>query len=185
MPRHVKGSLFVDYVRMLRVQKRIDWSRHLEPADLAYLSTQIEPDGWYPMESFERFGLAILAEIAHDDLIAVRMWGGLSTEIHVELHPTLLVPNDPCESLMRFLVLRQAFFDFECLQIPHLTDTEAKVSVNYGMNRRAEQAAAFQTVGFFSRFVELAGGRDVRSQLTARSWEGDAETTFTLEWSPS
>ena len=184
MPRHVKGSLFVDYVRMLRFQKQIDWSRRLEPADLAYLSTQIDPDGWYPMEPFERFGLAILAEIAHDDLIAVREWGRMSTEIHTELHPTLLVPNDPCESLMRLLVLRQSFFDFECLEVRHLTDTEAKVSVHYGMNRRAEQAAAFQTVGFFSRLVELAGGHDVRAQLNARSWEGDAETTFTVEWSP-
>lgn len=182
MPRHVKGSLFLDYVRMLRSQKQIDWSRRLDPADLAYLSTQIEPDAWYPMESFERFGLAILADIAHDDLIAVRMWGRMSTESHAKLHPALLVPNDPCESLMRFLVLRLSFFDFECLKIPHLTDTEAKVGVSYGMNRRAEQAAAFQTVGFFSRLVELAGGHDVRAQLTARSWEGDAETTFTLEW---
>ena len=45
--RHVRGVLFLDYVRMLRSQKAVDWSTHLPPEDLTYLSTKIEPDAWY------------------------------------------------------------------------------------------------------------------------------------------
>ena len=35
--RQVRGVLFVDYVRMLRSQKKVDWAQHLAATDLAYL----------------------------------------------------------------------------------------------------------------------------------------------------
>ncbi|MEO8362208.1 MAG: hypothetical protein ABI672_19430 [Vicinamibacteria bacterium] len=182
MSRHVKGSLFVDYVRMLRSQKQVDWSRRLDSADLALLHRQVNPDEWYSMEAFERFGLAILEDIAHGDLIAVRIWGRMSTEFQVATHPSLLVAGDPCESMMRFLVLRLSFFDFEVLSIPHLTDTEAIIHVHYGMSLHAEQAACFQTLGFLSRLVELAGGHKVVAALKQRLWEGDPATVISIEW---
>ena len=59
-----------------------------------------------------------------------------------------------------------------------------RVSVHYGMTPRAEQAAAFQTLGFFGRLVELAGGRGVVAEFTLRSWEGDAAIEFTVDWHP-
>jgi hypothetical protein len=66
--RNVKGTLFVDYVRMLRRHRGFDWSRHLTPADLELLTGRIEPESWYPMAAFERMGLAILTEIARGDV---------------------------------------------------------------------------------------------------------------------
>lgn len=101
MERHVKGSLFVDYVRMLRSRKDVDWGRYLQPEDLLYLDTRIHPDAWYPMETFARFGLAILDEIAHGDSFPARAWGRMSLEHMVTVHEGLLVPGDPRESLMR------------------------------------------------------------------------------------
>jgi len=184
MEKHVKGSLFVDYVRMLRSRKDVDWARYLQPEDLLYLDTRIHPDAWYPMETFARFGLAILDEIAHGDSFPARAWGRMSLEHMVTVHEGLLVPKDPRESLMRLLVVRGSFFDFDPVTMPQLTDGHATVHVQYGMTARAEQAASFQTLGFFGRLVELAGGRSVITQLTARSWEGDPVSAFTVDWEP-
>ncbi|HEV8246603.1 MAG TPA: hypothetical protein VGP93_12580, partial [Polyangiaceae bacterium] len=78
MPRHVRGSFFVEYVRMLKRRKDVDWQRILPPEDLPYLQQQIALDSWYPMESFERLGLAILSKIESATLDAVRMWGRFS-----------------------------------------------------------------------------------------------------------
>jgi hypothetical protein len=50
------------------------------------------------------------------------------------------------------------------------------------MGSRAEQAAAHQSLGFFARLLELAGGGTVRAGLEQRSWEGDARTVISLEW---
>jgi hypothetical protein len=182
MPRHVKGTLFVDYVRMLRSRKQVDWSRFLTEADRVYLDSRVEPEAWYPMETFERFGLAILDEVAGGDLFVVRTWGRLQVEHLVSTRADLLVAGDPRESLMRVHVMRRSFFDFGALEIPELSDANARVFVQYGMGNRAEQAAAHQTLGFFGRLVELAGAASVRTGFEQRAWEGDGKTVLALEW---
>jgi hypothetical protein len=169
MERRVKGSLFVDYVRMLRSKKGVDWSYYLQAEDLPYLADPIHPDGWYPMDTFARFGLAILDEIAQGDTFLARAWGRGSLDHLVTVHEGLLVEGDPRESLMRLIVLRGSFFNFDAVSMPQLTDTHATVQVHYGMTARAEEAASFQTLGFFGRLVELAGGLGVLTEFTRKS----------------
>jgi hypothetical protein len=182
MSHRVKGTLFVDYVRMLRGHKRVDWSRHLAPEDLSYLVQRIEADTWYPMESFERMGLAILDEIAHGSLETVRSFGRFSVDWLCQQEPRLLAPEDPLDTIMRFQVLRQGFFDYPAQDITSASDGEASIRVGYGMGARAEEAATWQTLGFFERLVEVAGGRSVTAWLSSRVWAGDPTTTIELRW---
>lgn len=182
--RHVRGVLFLDYVRMLRSQKAIDWAAHLVPEDLAYLSTRIEPDAWYPMEAFERLGNEILRHVARGELFPVRLWGRYSAAQLRAAHPTLLEPKQPVETLSRFRVLRETFFDFSALDVPMLHDDAAHVVVRYHMGMPAEEAAAFQTMGFFEGLLELAGARDVSAEFTERSWAGAPRTLLALGWQP-
>jgi len=180
--RHVKGALFIDYVRMLRSLKGIDWSKHLSPSDLAFLASRLDPTAWYPMESFERMGLAILAEIAHGDLELVQAWGRVSIDGLSIAEPNLVAPGDPRETLMRFGVLRATFFDYPALTLRELHDDEAFVDVHYQMASRAEEAATHQTMGFFDRLLVMAGARDVTVALTQKSWELDPTTTIHMQW---
>src|SRR5690606_8356069 len=113
--RNVRGVLFLDYVRMMRSQKAVDWARHLPPEDLGLLSTKIEPDAWYPMETFERLGNEILRHVARGEMFPVQLWGRYSAAQLRAAHPMLLAPNDPLETINRFRVLRATFFDFTAL----------------------------------------------------------------------
>ena len=183
MSGHVKGTLFVDYVRMLRGHKGIDWSMHLAPEDVSFLVQRIEPETWYPMESFERMGLAILSEIAHGDLETVRSFGRVSIDWLCQQEPRLLAAGDPLDTLMRFRVLRQGFFDYPALEIASASDGEASIRVGYGMGARAEEAASWQTLGFFERLLEVAGGRDVKAWFSTRIWAAAAATMIELRWS--
>jgi hypothetical protein len=178
----VKGTLFVDYVRMLRRRKNVDWAEYLTPEDIGLLAQRIEPDRWYPMESFERMGVAILETIAHGDLETVRMFGRLSIDWLCQQHPTLLAKGDPRDTLMRFQVLRQGFFDYGALEISSVSDGEATMVVGYGMGKRAEEAAAWQTLGFFERLLEVSGAQDVKAWFSKCSWTGDLGTTIQLRW---
>jgi hypothetical protein len=180
--RNVRGVLFLDYVRMLRSQKDVDWSRHLPAEDLPYLSTKIDPDGWYPMATFERMGNEILRSVARSELFSVRLWGRYSAAQLRAAHPTLLEPNNPIETLSRFRVLRATFFDFTALEVPMLHDDEAHIVVGYHMGMPAEEAAAYQTMGFFEGLLELAGARDVGAEFVERSWAGDPRTLVELHW---
>jgi len=180
--RRVKGTLFVDYVRMLRGHKSADFSAYLAPEDLSFLVQRIEPETWYPMESFERMGLAILDTIAHGDLETVRAFGRVSIDWLCRQHPTLLAPGDPRDTVMRFQVLRQSFFDYGALEISSVSDGEAAMVVGYGMGKRAEEAASWQTLGFFERLLEVAGAKDVQAWFSKRSWAGDLTTLIQLRW---
>ena len=159
--RRVKGTLFVDYVRMIRGYKAADWSAHLRPQEMSFLVQRVEPDSWYPMESFERMGLAILAEIAHGDLEAVRAFGRASIDGLCAAHPDLLAPGDPRDTLMRFQVLRRSFFNYGAIAINSISDEEAAFDVAYGMSHSAEEAASWQTLGFLERLLEVAGAQHV------------------------
>jgi hypothetical protein len=180
--RQVKGSLFVDYVRMLRGQKGMDWTPHLPPEDIAHLHARIDPAGWYPMDAFERMGNIILRSVARGDLQAVRMWGRFSVDAMRFANPGLVAAGDPIETVNRFRVLRSTFFDFDALDVLMLHDDEAQIVVRYHMGDTAEEAASWQTLGFFERLLEFSGAKDVEARFSERSWAGDARTVLSLHW---
>ena len=182
MPRNVKGILFADYVRMMRGKKDFDWSLHVRPEDLPYLRTKVDADEWFPMETFERFGNVILTEVALGSLDAVRLWGRMSVDTLVATNPDLVCAGDPVDTMMRFRVQRATYFDFEALEIPTLAPGHAEVVIHYYMGARAEEAASYQTMGFFERLIELAGAADVDARFTSSSWARATRTVLALDW---
>ena len=183
MQRNVKGLLFADYVRMIRSKKDVDWASQLEREDMFYLRSKIEPLEWYPMETFERFGNAILREIAASNVEAVRMWGEMSVDQLCIASPNLVAEGDPVEAMMRFRVQRATYFDFEALEIPTLVDDHAHVVIHYFMGPMAEEAASYQTMGFFERLLEKAGATKIGARFLECSWSGDPRTLLALHWS--
>lgn len=180
--RQVRGVLFVDYVRMLRATKVPTLTQHLSDRELGYLTQAIDKNAWYPMDVFEKLGCAILAIVARGEMFPVRLWGRYSaTQLHKQ-YPTLLAAGDPVETLNRFRVLRETFFDFPALAVPLLNDEAAQITINYYMGNPAEEAASFQTMGFFEGLLELAGCKDIHADFRTRSWQGDDTTMVALEW---
>jgi len=182
MDRHVKGFLFADYVRMIRGHKTVEWRKHLVDADLRYLVSRIEPDAWYPMATFERMGNAILKEIAGSDVEAARMWGRVSVDQLRIATPSLVADGDPLDTLMRFRVLRSTFFDFEALDVRTATSDHASIAIAYHMGPLAEEAASFQTMGFFERLLVVARAEAVEARFKKKSWAGDKHTLLELHW---
>ncbi|MGH9457614.1 MAG: hypothetical protein ACRD2J_08250 [Thermoanaerobaculia bacterium] len=185
MARQVKGVLFADYVRMLRAAKHVAWDEHLPPQDLQWLGQRIDPHGWYPMETYERMGLAILDGIAGGDLESVRDWGRRTIDELQEGEPDLFSARDPRETFMRFQVLRQTLFNFPAAEVISIRDGRAVVEVRYGMSARAEEAATFQSLGFLERLLEVSGARDVAVELQSRSWDGNGSTRIAIAWTPA
>jgi len=182
--RHVRGSFFSEYVRMIRRQKNVDWSEVLLVTDLVYLRKHIDDDGWYPMPTFERMGVAILKHLDGATLDAVRLWGRFSASSYHEQHPDLVEPGAPVESLMRLKVLRSTLFDFPAFDIPMLVDGHAYVAITYYMGPVAEEAACYQTMGFCEGVLSLAGARNVRAEFIERAWLADSRTLLDLQWDP-
>lgn len=167
---------------MLRRTKNVDWSTVFEPEDLSYLVQRVEPDAWYPMATFERFGVAILTHVEGATLDAVRLWGRFSVNEFVTAHPELIAPNHPVESLMRLKVLRATLFDFPAFTVPMLGEGNAYVDIHYQMGPRAEEAACLQTMGFCEGVLSLAGATKVQASFATCSWHGASNTRVELTW---
>ncbi len=182
MLRRVRGSFFAEYVRMLRRRKDLTFDDVLTPIDLGYLHQRIDADAWYPMDTFERLGLAILTKIEGATLDGVHMWGRFSAHQFAREHASLIAPGDAVETMMRLKVQRDTLFDFPAFDVPLLMDGEAHVTIAYGMSARAEEAACFQTMGFCEGILSLAGVLDVRGRLVECSWQGAARTRLVLSW---
>jgi hypothetical protein len=180
--RHVKGILFLDYVRMLKAHKGVDWTTVLSPSDLPFLDKQIDVAAWYPMETFERMGNAILRFVAGGQLLPVQLWGRFSAAQMRTANPMLLAAGDPVETLHRFKVMRATFFDFPALEILMLHEGEAQIEIRYHMGMPAEEAAAVQTMGFFEGLLELAGAKEIDSKFREKSWTSHARTVLGLRW---
>jgi hypothetical protein len=182
LDKKVKGVLFVDYVRMMRSRKDVDWSRHLMPDDLSFLKKTIIDSEWYPFATFERMGVAILKEMASGNMEAVRSWGYVSIDNLITAHNALICHGNPRESLMRFQVLRSSFFNFNAVDLKVIYDNYAKLEISYGMCSMAEEAASYQAAGFFQKLLEESGAKNVRCTFAGKSWEGDPITILELEW---
>jgi hypothetical protein len=169
---------------MIRRRKDVDWMGTLKVEDLALVQQRIDPAAWYPMASFERLGLAILANFEGAGLDAVRLWGNFSAHQFAREHPTLVAAGDPVETLMRLKVQRATLFDFPAFDITTLIDGQATVTASYGMGSVAEEAACYQTLGFCEGVLAIAGARKVEGALGERSWLGAASTALVLNWQP-
>lgn len=180
--RNVRGVLFLDYVRMLKAHKGVEWDSILAPEDVTYLKQQIDANTWYPMATFERMGNAILRYVAGDRVLPVQLWGRFSAAQLRAVHPRLLEPGDPVETLTRFRVMRETFFDFPALEVLMLHEGEAQIAIHYYMGATAEEAASYQTMGFFEGLLELAGAKDIRAVFKAKQWQGAPRTILDLRW---
>jgi hypothetical protein len=133
------------------------------------------------MQAYERMGLAILEGIAHGDFQRARAWGRQTID---ELQASLpeIFAGDPRETFMRFQVLRQALFNFPAADVIAIRDGKATIGVWYGMSARAEEAAAWQSVGFLERLIEISGGQNVAAQIESRAWDGAPTTRISVTW---
>ncbi|MBL8916170.1 MAG: response regulator [Archangium sp.] len=174
--------LFADYVRMLR-REWPAWRDKADAEERKALETRVDVNEWYPMETFERLGLRILREIVGTETDSIRLWGRGQVQTILSFLPDLATNDDPRESVMRFSNFLASLFDFPAVRVEGVDDEDAMLIIDYGMTQLAEQAAAWQTVGFFEELVTASGGRGVRSSLESARWIGAPQTRVHLTWS--
>ena len=182
MAKHVKGTLFLDYVRMLRKRKQVDWSKYLNQEDMELLNQMILPSNWYPLETYQRMGVAVLHEISKGDNEMARAWGRGAMDELVGIYKTLVKPGQPLDSMKKFQVLRSRFFDFEGLEVVPKEDKRVHVIVDVAFGGVADEAYAFQMLGSFERLLELSGAKNIQFEIIKKAWEGEPNSVLDISW---
>ena len=182
MTKMVKGSLFSEYVRMIKKAKNADFSRHLAPEDQKYMQQQILASNWYPLQSYEHLGIAILHEIVKGDLHSIRLWGKASFNELVKVYRHLVKPGDPASSIRTFDRLKAGFFNFDALEIEQPSDTIAQLTLSIAETNAAKEAIAYQMTGMVERLLELSGARNIEYVFEGRQNANDPPSKVTLKW---
>ncbi|MCP4676088.1 MAG: hypothetical protein GY854_11395 [Deltaproteobacteria bacterium] len=184
MARHVKGTLFVDYVRMLKSRKDIDWSKYLNEEDMKFLDEheRIMPSSWYPFDTFERFGLGVLQEIGGGHYESARMWGRMSTDLLLKVYKNMIESGDPAYSVQKFDIVRAGFFDFPGVKAEILSESLLHMTVRFSTDKVIGKAQAYQALGAVERLLELAGAEKIEHTFHKSVWENDPETLIEMTW---
>ena len=78
--------------------------------------------------------------------------------------------------------LSDATVHVPALEVLELHEGAAHIVVRYHMGKLAEEAASYQTLGFFEGLLQLAGAKDIQASFKERSWAGDLRTQIELHW---
>lgn len=182
MAKQVKGVVLLDYVRMIKRFKDIDWDKYLIAADKQYLEEMIIPAKWYPYETYVRMGDGIFHEVAKGNVELVRMWGRTMVD---QFHNASKLVDDsdgPPEAIEKIYVLYDRYFDFKAVEMQLLDGNRLKVDMNDQWGDIAIEAYTFQFLGLVERIIELSGAKNIKTRFLKKYWEGDEKTEFELEW---
>jgi hypothetical protein len=179
----VKGSLLLDYIRMIKANKDKPWHKYLTPEDMEIIEGRVLPSVWYPYETFRRCGLATFHELAGGKVEAVRAWGKISMEQLVKgLYSSVVTEKDPMKAIERFVSMRRQFFDFDARTHEKVGEKHIKVRLQTIPDREGIEAYTAQLTGGFEKLIELTGGKNPKIVLTKKQWAGDPVTELDISW---
>lgn len=181
--KKVKGSLLVDYVRMIRANKDREWDKYLTEEDWKIINSRILPSAWYPLETFQRAGMATFHELAGGNLSAVRAWGKISMEqLLKNIYKSVIADNNPMKALERYILLRRQFFNFSEQEFEKVGEKHARVFLDYGPDREGGEPYAAQFEGGLEKIVEMTHGSTPKIESSRKEHKGFNGIVFDITW---
>jgi len=180
--RFVKGSVLVDYVKLMRASPQLPWADHLAPADLEQLQQMILPASWYPVELFQRLGLAVFKLVSKESYEVVRNFGRFLAEQMNAQNPGLVVKDRPRDTLNKYQVIQDRLFSYKVVEIQEQGPGRLIFQANFLPQNVGIQLYMEATAGTLGRLIEFSGGRNVRTRLLEGMWQGGNSNTMEVTW---
>jgi len=161
----VKGTLLLDYIKMVRANKDGPWDDYLTPEDWEIINGQILSSQWYPYESFRRIAFAAFKIIAKSDLNTSRAFGRFTLKNLLKVYKTIVQPGDPVGSAKKLAALRRTFVEGDIdTRVGEHGDDWLVYKFTYPVGEDDQEhfeAFTHQMAGNLEELVEQAGGRNV------------------------
>jgi len=179
----VKGTVLLDYVRLIHVAKDKNWDKYLKKEDWNIINGRILPSVWYPYEYFYRFGNAVLQEIAGGNMDIVRQFGKSNAETLFKgtykgiMESTITGGGGAIRFLERYTALVPTLFNFAVIVLEKVSEKHVKfnVKVDLKLEEVLWEPYFAQLSGTVEKVVEMCGGKNPRVKIIAKRWEGGAQ----------
>lgn len=178
----VKGTLVLDYVRIIRANRGQDWSKYLTPEDWQIIDGQVLSSQWYPYDSFRRIAYAVFKVIAKGNLKTAETFGRFTIKNMLKVYKNMLVPGDPAASVEKLARLRSMFFDggVDSRMIEHGKGWLRYEIIVSAQEEDPERLEAFchQVAGNLIELVEQSGGKNIMADISLKSGGGEIKVTW-------
>lgn len=186
----VKGTILIDFVRLIRANQNLPWDKYLTPEDINFMKTRIMPSSWYPMEIYERMGYATFMLIGKGDLKNSRAFGAFSTqETFYNVYKNILFKEgeSPISMLKRFVVLRKQFSkhedsSLEVMILEELENNKVVMKVAAPENGKFLEPYAYHLSGMLEKLLEIAGAQNPKAEILKMESEKEREIIIELSW---
>jgi len=178
---NVKGSVFIDLVRIIKKDKSGVYDKYLTNKDREIIRPKMWPNGWYPYETYKHCLGAIFEVVAKNDLKVAKEWGRtICQAVMTSVYTGLLKDCDPFSFIKQFESINRSFYDFGETEI-----------VAEGENRALYKLSSFDAKfvplyyimqGWMERGLELSGAKNIKCEFVTKSWKGDPFTSMRFTW---
>ena len=180
--RSVKGSVILDYVKMIRANPHLPWKELLKPEEWEQINRLILPASWYPLPLFQRVGLAVFKLIAKESYTLLRAYGrSLADQMHAE-NPGLVVKGRPLDTLHKYSAIHHRLYSFKGLDIEDISPQHIITHIYSQPEEIGIPAYLEQISGTVERLIELSGGRQVQVKLIESVLKGAKQNTLDQTW---
>lgn len=185
MDRKCKGSLVLDMVKLIRAFRSEPWESYLKPEDWEIVNGMVIPTSWYPIESYQRIGLAVYQLVAKGNADVIVSFGRAAMdELFKGPYRPFLDKNDPFAATQKFLELRKPIFNFSKMQMLKTGDKSLSVRLSeLGNFDLGLDLFLLLSGAHFVRLIELNGGQNVQLHTRQEGDHRDPVLVFDLAWS--
>ncbi|MFZ5564119.1 MAG: hypothetical protein ACOZBW_08690 [Thermodesulfobacteriota bacterium] len=179
--RQVKGSMFIMFAKAVRADKSGTLDQFLTDEDRAILAQRVLPANWYPFDTYKRCFAAVSTVVAKDSPATLIEWGRQYGETTMSsIYKTVLQKKDALSAVEAYGKVLKNQFDFGGIEAKMVSENEMTIkTIDFDPDFVPWYYVA---QGWLERTIQLAIGKPVRSDITARSWDGAPATVFRMRW---
>jgi hypothetical protein len=182
-----KGTMLLDFVKMIRKNRQLNWNQYLKPEDWSIVNSKILPGVWYPADVFTRCSMATFHLMGKDRLETARRNGQIiAGHMFESTYKSLLQNKDPEKGLNQFVLIFGSLFNFTLLKVESLEPGHARFCHIYAFEEKTtifnKRAFAYQLMGFLETVAAMTGGKKIKAAVVSKEWEGAPETIFDITW---
>lgn len=180
--RYVKGSLLLDFANMIETSPGLPWSDHLLPEDLELIGQMILPASWYPVESFQRIGLAAFVLLAKENYAIIRAYGRSLADKLNEEYPGMVCKGRASGTIEKHRAIQERLYSFEITRAEQIGPGHIAVHIYTTPEEVGVRPMMEINSGTVERLIELSGGRNIEVKVTEAVWEGADRSTLEVKW---
>lgn len=181
--RKVKGTMVLDYARMIRSNKQLGWDKYLQPEDWDIINAKILPASWYPFEFFNRCAIASFQLLAKGNLDLARSDGQrMGKRLFETTYKIFVQTKDPARALNQFVSTYSGLFNFSVLRFKQVGPDHVKIHFSYDGPDKDTIPYTHQLQGMLETLVEMSDGKNGKVDIASKQWQGAPESVFDITW---